>query len=211
MSARDITLQNNSPTVTSIFHAFHFICSVFCVVFFIKKQAIRSTTVITTAGIPGCPERNGKSFILTRSRISIVSLKTLVICPLILPIPPVKRRFQSCPACDRDSARKILHANVVSIKFHATFSIWGSFHFSYPVTRSKTMHRPWSAPQTRKVQFVPCQKPLNKKIIMILSKVLAVPFRLHPSGIYTYRVKNLVNVICQRSQNSDMEAALYGE
>ena len=69
---------------------------------------------------------------------------------------------------------------VGSLRSRATIS--RKFLF-LPRNMSGANNRAWYAPQQTKVQFAPCQKPLNRKMIAVLRKVLPFPHREPPSGI----------------------------
>jgi len=63
----------------------------------------------------------------------------------------------------------------------ATIAV-GGFDF-FPSKSLGTKSSPWKIPQTRNVQFAPCQSPQTAKIISVLRIVFALPSREPPSGM----------------------------
>ena len=59
-----------------------------------------------------------------------------------------------------------------------------------------------------KFQLAPCQMPVSSSTMNRLKICRLSPLRLPPRGIYTYSRNQLDNVICQRRQNSVMEAEI---
>lgn len=67
-----------------------------------------------------------------------------------------------------------------------------------------------SSPHIIKFQSAPCQKPVNIQTIKRLRRVLALPWRLPPRGIYTYSLNHEPKVLCHLRQNSVIERDVYG-
>ena len=127
-----------------------------------------------------------------------------------------KNRMENNPlmysrAAPMESLRKRIHARhtnmlvlIQPIAFHTPLSRFINSGFS----RSHTTHNPCRMPQTTKVQFAPCHRPLSANTTMVLMAMRSFPFLLPPIGIYTYVVKNLPRVMCHLRQNSRTEQDL---
>ena len=100
------------------------------------------------------------------------------------------------------SALKITHVTFKNPNVITHLIIFGILEIGFERAFEKISAAPWTIPQRIKVQFAPCHIPLTTKTINVFRYILAFPFRLPPSGIYMYWVKNLVSVICHLFQKS---------
>ena len=167
-----------------------------------KIAADRPRTALSAPVRPSVSKRKGVSGRINCCRRSLVMA-------MFLKQKIFSSRALYCSTVpERNSSQRKLTASMVPIHFAPVFRCRCSGLLKI---RSSTISSPCRAPHRTNVHSAPCQRPLTRNTIIMLMHVRAFPFRLPPSGIYTYFVRKLVREICHLFQKSRIETALYGE